>query len=84
MVEACGELNDLGCFGLEMRRQAYPDRRYIRADWLTVDPPTGTVAIGTPLQTESPTWGRRLPLSRGHCASCTRLCRSLPKSYGSD
>jgi hypothetical protein len=47
MVEARGELNDIGCFGLEMRRQAYTDRRYMRANWLTVDPPTGTLAIGT-------------------------------------
>ena len=47
MVEARGELNDSGCFGLEMRRQAYSDRRYMRANWLTVDPPSGTLAIGT-------------------------------------
>ena len=47
LVEALGELNDQGCFALELRHQAYKDRRYIRANWLSLDPPTGTVAIGT-------------------------------------
>lgn len=46
MVEALGEQNDTGCFALEMRHQAYRDRKYIRSYWLSVDPPTGTVALG--------------------------------------
>jgi hypothetical protein len=47
MVDALGELNSIGCFALEMRRQADNDRKHIRANWLSIDPPTGMVAIGT-------------------------------------
>jgi hypothetical protein len=46
MVDAVGELNETGCFALEMRHQAYKDRRYIRSNWLSIDPPTGMVTIG--------------------------------------
>jgi hypothetical protein len=47
MVDALGELNSIGCFAIEMRHQAYRQRKYIRANWLSIDPPTGMVAIGT-------------------------------------
>jgi hypothetical protein len=47
MVDALGELDETGCFALEMRHQAYKDRRYIRSNWLSIDPPTRTVEIAT-------------------------------------
>lgn len=47
MVDAVGELNEIGCFALEMRHQAYRDHKYIRSNWMAVDPPTGTVEIKT-------------------------------------
>jgi hypothetical protein len=47
MVEARGELSPTGCFAIEMRHQAYKDRRYIRSNWLCLDPHDGHVHIQT-------------------------------------
>jgi hypothetical protein len=47
MVQVRGLYSDIGCFGLEMRHQAYKDRRYIRSNWLMIDPPTSTVELET-------------------------------------
>ena len=45
MVEARGELSDTGCMAIEMRQQAYKDHRYIRSNWLCLDPHDGHVHI---------------------------------------
>jgi len=47
MVEAKGELSPTGCFAIEMRHQAYRDRRYIRSNWLCLDPHDGHIHIQT-------------------------------------
>ena len=47
MVEARGELSPTGCFAIEMRHQAYKDRRYIRSNWLCLDPHDGHIHIQT-------------------------------------
>ena len=47
MVEAKGELSPTGCFAIEMRHQAYKDRRYIRSNWLCLDPHDGHIHIQT-------------------------------------
>jgi hypothetical protein len=47
MVEAQGELSPTGCFAIEMRHQAYKDRRYIRSNWLCLDPHDGHIHIQT-------------------------------------
>ena len=47
MVEAKGELSPTGCFALEMRHQAYKDHRYIRSNWLCMDPYDGHCHIQT-------------------------------------
>ena len=38
MVEGRDELNPVGAFAIEMRRQMYKDRRYIRSNWLWIHP----------------------------------------------
>jgi len=47
MVDARGELSPTGCFAIEMRHQAYKDRRYIRSNWLCLDPHDGHIHIQT-------------------------------------
>ncbi len=47
MVEAKGELSPTGCFAIEMRHQAYKDHRYIRSNWLCMDPYDGHCHIQT-------------------------------------
>lgn len=47
MVDAKGELSPTGCFAIEMRHQAYKDRRYIRSNWLCLDPHDGHIHIQT-------------------------------------
>jgi hypothetical protein len=47
MVEARGELSPTGCFAIEMRHQAYKDHRYIRSNWLCLDPHDGHIHIQT-------------------------------------
>jgi hypothetical protein len=47
MIEGRGLLNEIGCFALEMRHQAYKDRRYIRSNWLAIDPPTSMMMLQT-------------------------------------
>ena len=47
MVEARGDLNSIGCFALEMRHQAYKDHKYVRSNWLMIDPPSGKVELQT-------------------------------------
>jgi hypothetical protein len=47
MVEARGEWSPTGCFAIEMRHQSYKDHRYIRSNWLCLDPHDGHVHIQT-------------------------------------
>ena len=47
LVEAKGELSPTGCFAIEMRHQAYKDHRYIRSNWLCMDPYDGHCHIQT-------------------------------------
>ena len=47
MVDAKGELSPTGCFAIEMRHQAYKDHRYIRSNWLCMDPYDGHCHIQT-------------------------------------
>jgi hypothetical protein len=45
MVDGRDELNPVGAFAIEMRRQAYKDRRYIRSNWLWIHPASRHVHI---------------------------------------
>lgn len=81
MVEVRGDLSDLGCFGLEMHRQQYKDRRWIRANWFMIDPPSGMVSLESDGEREMQTiaegmapdvirpidqWNQMLFLARGN------------------